>query len=92
MIIDNVGRNKNAMKITSGFIPLERRPLPGTENGQCGGTCCGKPCRGACWRCQNGLRCVGNVDVDGNGNGVCKQSISLCNILSQLKNINQLLL
>ena len=72
------------------MIILERRPKPGSENGQCGGTCCGKPCRGACWRCKNGLSCVGNVDADGNGSGVCKKSTTLYNIYGQNKNIYQL--
>ena len=47
--------------------------LPGTgeEYGKCGGICCNKLCLGPCWPCKEGLKCVGKIDSDGNGDGIC---------------------
>ena len=42
-----------------------------SEYSICGGTCCNKRCRGPCWPCKEGLKCVGKIDSDGNGQGLC---------------------
>ena len=52
----------------------EAKDLPpgtGEEYGKCGGICCNKPCWGPCWPCKEGLKCVGKIDSDGNGEGIC---------------------
>ena len=46
-------------------------PGTGEEYSKCGGICCNKTCLGPCWPCKEGLKCVGEIDSDGNGQGLC---------------------
>ena len=71
----------------------EEKDLPpgtGEEYGKCGGICCNKLCLGPCWPCKEGLKCVGKIDSDGNGEGICLKgklsfAIFLYNINGKIK-------